>query len=299
MCWATRRFTATASRFGRATSTSTACCRAESRITRSTSGTAAATQIQGFKDNHATGTPTLTSVSNKDFVVKYDMSSGKIIVEEVRVSGGYITLDGHIANTGRGEVRVLGGYGAVNINNTTGYDVVLKRVDVSQRGTGTLVIADKSKGASYATIYQKVGDRVTVTTDNGSGPFIRGFRLLDLQSRGWQRYGWEVSLLTAQRRYDRTATSSWLGFDPLAIDPDTVSWDGEPEIIGEPTFVGEGPYYYVETNPNLANKDYIYSYRENTVGTPRYYTQDEHTMRRGTARRRPTSRWSRKRKWIA
>jgi hypothetical protein len=101
-----------------------------------------------------------------DFIVKFDPVKDQIIIDEMRVSGGLIELTGHILNTGAGEIRVLGGYGNINVVNTTPYDLVLNRLDASQRGAGTLVIIDKAKGGisnPTATIYRSSGDGIIRT----------------------------------------------------------------------------------------------------------------------------------------
>ena len=47
-----------------------------------------------------------------------------------------------------GEIKVLGGYGNIDVTNSTDFDVVVERLDASERGAGTLLIKDKAKGTS-------------------------------------------------------------------------------------------------------------------------------------------------------
>ena len=56
-------------------------------------------------------------------------------------------LVGEILNTGGGQINVLGGYGNIQVNNNTPFDINVKRLDVSERGAGTLIIKDKAKGS--------------------------------------------------------------------------------------------------------------------------------------------------------
>ncbi|PHQ35756.1 dockerin type I domain-containing protein [Rhodopirellula bahusiensis] len=112
---------------------------------------------------------------SEDFDVSYDPASGRIIIEELRAGGGYVEIDGHIANTSHGEIRVLGGYANININNETNVPIEIRRLDVSQQGSGTIILNDRAKGPgsplsspelSQTTLFQQVGDRVVETAGN-------------------------------------------------------------------------------------------------------------------------------------
>ena len=51
----------------------------------------------------------VNAATNNDFTVRFNKDNGKIQIEDLRVSGGYIELgDVKVANTGKGEIRVLG-----------------------------------------------------------------------------------------------------------------------------------------------------------------------------------------------
>lgn len=109
------------------------------------------TEIAQIRGGRSTDRLTRLSVSNTDFKVFYDRVDNKIVVREVRSSGGNVQLTGHIVSTGAGEIRVLDGYASVSIDNQTTYDIAVERIDVSQRGAGTLLIADKAKAPSSST----------------------------------------------------------------------------------------------------------------------------------------------------
>jgi hypothetical protein len=114
-------------------------------------------EINAIKNSSQRGLVYLPSASSSDFLVRFDTATEQIVVDELRVSGGFIDLTGHILNTGNGEIRVLGGYGNIEITNETPYDLVLNRLDASNRGAGVLVIKDKAKGIPdnpLATIYE-------------------------------------------------------------------------------------------------------------------------------------------------
>src|SRR4051812_36282287 len=131
------------------------------------SGSAVSDEIARIKANSGlSGLVVIKSASNNDFTVRFDKSApngGRIQIEDLRVSGGYIELDAHITNTGKGEIRLLGGYADITVNNPTGYDTLLKGLDASQKGAGTLIINDRSQAdahhtATYVTMYEKTGD---------------------------------------------------------------------------------------------------------------------------------------------
>ncbi|MCA9066353.1 MAG: hypothetical protein KDA96_24970, partial [Planctomycetaceae bacterium] len=141
--------------------------------------------IQSGKDNYTLNLPatldteiasiravsgpryTLLSASNQDFKAFYDRVENKILLKEVRVSGGNVQLTGHILSTGSGTIRVLNGYGNITVNNLTSVDIEVERLDASQRGSGTLLLADKAKGTSAnpaVTLYGNLS-QTYMTTD--------------------------------------------------------------------------------------------------------------------------------------
>ena len=113
----------------------------------------------------------LTDLSNRFFGVYWDTQNQRILIDEVRASGGDIELRGHLLNTGKGEVRLLSGYSAINVANSSNYDIEILGLDVSQRGAGTLIMADKAKGSSsdpQVTMYEKTafGDATTTGAES-------------------------------------------------------------------------------------------------------------------------------------
>ena len=206
----------------------------------------------------------LESVSDSDFSVYYDTATGKIEIEDVRVGGGYIELHGNILSSASGEIRVLGGFGEIEIINNTDFDVVLNRVDASQRGTGTLLMVDKAQGTATSplvTLYQKTAAGVVVTQDDGTGPVRIGQNVADPNvhsyqtSEGW-RYGYSVDIQDAVIKTVEVGTSAWLGIGFLAADPAPSYWDSIRRLSG-PSLSDEGPYYYKAVN--LKDDPYTFS----------------------------------------
>ena len=229
-------------------------------------GSAIETEIAAISPTQ-TAYVNLSPSFDSDFIVKFDPINDQIIVDEMRVSGGQIEMTGHMLNTGTGEIRVLGGYGDIDITNTTSYDLVLNRLDASQRGAGTLVIIDKAKGGTSnptATIYQSSGNGITRTVDDGVGgdptavDYLPGDTDTYTPADGW-RYGWSVGMETFERSWLHKISSAWLDLDVFAADPDNISWDST-EVVGLPQLMDEGPYYYLD----LAETD-PYTHSEQTV----------------------------------
>ncbi|GAM76385.1 hypothetical protein JCM19241_3922 [Vibrio ishigakensis] len=134
-------------------------------------------------------------------------------------------------------------YAEIDVINNTDLDVKIMGLDASQRGKGTLIIRDKAKGSSdnpVETIYTKDANGVTVTTN---GVSTTGSDDMTYDPREGWRYSWTMGQETFERRYTTEGTSSWLGIDAFAKDPKDVSFNGEPEVVGDPTLRGEGAYF--------------------------------------------------------
>ena len=102
-------------------------------------------------------------------------------------------LFGNIFSTGNGELKVLDGYGRIQVNNTSGLDLVLNRLDTGPGVEGTIKITDLAKrviapgvtnmsgttnaGTPLVTVISRLGDAVVVTdnrtTDaDGDGNYL-------------------------------------------------------------------------------------------------------------------------------
>lgn len=218
-----------------------------------TIGTAATAEIQGILSANLPGNRFLLhSVSNSDFAVYYNKAENRIEVSEVRVTGGDVTLEGHVLNTGNGEIRVLGGYGKIAIDNQTSYDIALQRVDASHKGAGVLTIADKTKpqadGSATVSFYS------AATRGLGDQP--------DYETASGWRYGWSVGVDFRTVSRSHKESSSWLGIIGLGSSFDGP-WDTVTPI-GVPKLVGAGPYYYHDTSAS-ANLAYTFGSQTFTI----------------------------------
>jgi len=233
-----------------------------------------------------------TSKNNPGFAVYFNTATQRFEVNELKTSGGFIELFGHILNTGYGEIRVLGGYTDVQINNTTNVDIVLNRLDVSERGTGTLVVVDKGNGypelasradvgteGPYVTVYQWTPTGVTVTTDGGTGSSqvvtSTTYQSQYQPAAGW-RYGWTTVVEQNVIKKKHIKSGSWLGVIPDVFQKENIQWDSI-EVQGTPHYAGSGPYYYFEDNAATADEWYTYTKESVTLdstGPVRVYHDD-------------------------
>ncbi len=233
-----------------------------------TIGVDTANEISGISP--ADGTlVVLTTASSNDFIVRYNTTTGQIEVDPLRVRGGYVDLTGHILNAGNGLIKVLGGHADFNIVNLTAYALVINRIDDSQPGQGTLIIKDKAKGTTtnpYVTLYQKTGNSVHVTEDDGVGGFSGtiqsdvGVNTSYTPDSGW-RYGWSVGVETKDYYYYHHDTTAWLGIDWLSADPASISWDSH-ELLDTPKILPDSSYFFKDTSTNAA-----YTFEEHDVPT--------------------------------
>ena len=80
----------------------------------------------------------------------WDAANQRIVIEEIVPQGGEIILAGQIISTGNGLLRVANGYTNVRINNESGFDIFIERIDVTKNKEGRIQITDTSTGVGSA-----------------------------------------------------------------------------------------------------------------------------------------------------
>ncbi|MEX8518634.1 MAG: leukotoxin LktA family filamentous adhesin [Leptothrix sp. (in: b-proteobacteria)] len=91
--------------------------------------------------NNPSGLYPLLPSNGDNIAAYYDPIKDRFEVNGAKVSGGYIQLFGQIMNTGSdnvGKLRVLDGYGQINVSNQTTKTVVINNLDTGSDPTGTL-----------------------------------------------------------------------------------------------------------------------------------------------------------------
>ncbi|OUS15208.1 hypothetical protein A9Q88_11635 [Gammaproteobacteria bacterium 50_400_T64] len=192
-----------------------------------------------------------------NFNVFYDTDTGNIEVDDVAITGGYIDITGNITNIGAGEIRVLGGYGDINITNTTAHNVVVGRIDNSSRGLGKLILKDTLRGSDanpLITIYTMDENGVRMNSGSYNTDTSQPFYY---SPEAGVRYGYVINEETGTYYYTKESQSSWLGIDWLAKDPEDVHWDHGPISLSS-TLSDEGPYFYIDKSTGVIDDEYTY-----------------------------------------
>jgi len=184
------------------------------------------------------------ALDSQDIKVAYDAKFDRLEVGGVRVQGGHLELYGDVFSTGNGHLRVMDGYGTINISNTTTYDIALNRLDVGTGIEGLIKVTDTSKrapdGSALVTEFTRVGNTMyaynSVTVDAEGNPsnliLMQDGRGTDFgQSVSYdvtdgRRFNWinaETQVLQQNRIYTQRVA---FGLDFLIPDydnPDTTS----------------------------------------------------------------------------
>ncbi len=190
-----------------------------------TMGTATSNEIAFALLRGMTGRISLATATNADFAAYYDTDTGRIVVQDMRVTGGFVSLTGTVVNTGGGEIRVMGAYGNVQIENTTGYELVLNGIDASTTGAGTLIIVDKGRGDflgnPYATVYQSTatGVRITQGIGNAISSSHVNSRSLQYAPASNARWGWSYYSTDTVQKFVTVTKESLFGF---------INWQSAP-----------------------------------------------------------------------
>ncbi|MBC2721360.1 MAG: hypothetical protein HGJ97_01595, partial [Desulfosporosinus sp.] len=209
-----------------------------------------------------------------DFTAYWNQATNSIVIENLRVRAGYMELFGQIMNTSEtgGKIEILDGYGSININNLTGYDLLLKGLDSGDKMEGKLVIYDTALmnnalggcAQPVKVTYERINGEVKVSggeikDQNGN---ILGQMALDpahYNPLAGQRYVWTTAqtfTLTVTSTY---RNSSWLGL---------VKWrpgdlHSQKTNPSTPKTIRQGDY--VTYDSSHINDPYLYYYQKISI----------------------------------
>lgn len=216
--------------------------------------------------------------------VRYDAQYDRLELANVRMGGGHMELFGNIFSTGNGELRVMDGYGRINVSNTTGYDLAIGRLDTGPGVEGLIHITDTSQtgadGKPLVTEITRLGNNIetrnsTILDANGkpiklvSSAAGRTTNFQPLQNR---RFNW-INGNRTQTDEDRVYSTrvlfglDWLVPDYDAPDSSTSSSQYTSRATGDWLSVGGG------------SADYAMDYMKYTSGPYKY--QNDSTNRDG------------------
>ena len=104
------------------------------------------------------------------YTVKINPDEKRVYVSGLDIRGGTVFLSGKIANTGGGKINVLDGFGRININNQSSYELVLDSIDTGNI-EGKVTIVDKLKdngvGKYLVTEIKRIGNEIKIYTNQG------------------------------------------------------------------------------------------------------------------------------------
>ncbi len=105
--------------------------------------------------------------------LRWDAAKSQLELGSIAVAGGYIQLYGDIFSTGSGKIKVLDGYGRINVTNTSGLDLAVNKLDTGPGVAGQIKITDTSTKVNaggvlkpLVTVISLVNDVVTYNYQN-------------------------------------------------------------------------------------------------------------------------------------
>jgi len=117
------------------------------------------------------------TITGSDIKAYWDPADGKIHVYRADITGGNIVLNGEIVSSGNGLIRVVSGYGHINVTNNSSKDVVINNLNADRRIDGKIIINNKPiSNADAAAIVNKTktidqvlpdSNTVTIYKENG------------------------------------------------------------------------------------------------------------------------------------
>lgn len=72
----------------------------------------------------------------------YDVNSGQIVLFNSSIRGGNITLVGNVVSSGGGQIKLVSGYGTINVTNNSGKDLIVNNLNANNYVDGKLKIVD-------------------------------------------------------------------------------------------------------------------------------------------------------------
>lgn len=182
--------------------------------------------------------PTADGIADSgDIKLRYNAEFDRLELADVRMGGGHMELFGDIFSTGNGELRVMDGYGRINITNTTGYDLAVGRLDTGPGVQGTIRITDTARDLSgnyrgtgntpLVTEITRINGVATTQTNTGAGGSMQVVatsnandgRSTSFNPMADRRFNWINGQTTNWERIESYETKTTWGADWLGRDP--------------------------------------------------------------------------------
>ena len=213
--------------------------------------------------------------------IQFDAANDKIIVDDIRIQGGYISLTGDIYSTGSGNLIVTDGFGNININNPTGYSLELGKVDAGYGVEGKIRITDTSQlsatGNLIITEYTRVNGNISQSVKIGSANAVITdgvTKYQPTQNRWLTQVSGETTAYTRTKKKD--TYYFWLKLFSKSSSTSSsyttpITGATDPRVAGEFFTTGtiDGKY-------TTANYDYAYQYFEKKDTTTSKYLSNRY-----------------------
>lgn len=135
----------------------------------------------------------------------YNAESDRIELSDVKVQGGYLQLFGQILSTGSGQLKVLDGYGQIDIVTSTSKVLLTNLLDTGDGASGKVKITDTSfldasgdpRVTEYTRLHGDVQKKVYFSSENpGSVANVRvaAGRVATYTPKEGYRYNWQSGL---------------------------------------------------------------------------------------------------------
>jgi len=213
--------------------------------------------------------------------LRWDAASRQLELGDIRVEGGKMQLFGNIFSTGGGQLKVLDGYGRIEVVNNTSAALQLNQLDTGSGSAGQIRITDTSstdaQGRFLVTTITRANGQVVSTQENANAkdndrPVVAATagdasgRLASYTPRLGRRLNWinaENTDVTYSQLYTRTCfgSCSWgeLG-DWLAKNAPTQTQVVSPPAVYLPRISG---FWLSEGDRRSA--DYAFAFRKERV----------------------------------
>lgn len=211
----------------------------------------------------------LGGANAKTMEAVFNAKTNEIELQAVRVQGGYMELTGQILNTGGGQLKVVDGYGRIDVRNDTGYTVRVNTLDVGNNIEGQIKITDTARplvnGRLASTVYRRVGDKVTQETVVGDQVIATqdwNNRTATYTPTAGLRYGWTSGQQqTIERKWLNYTTRGCYGIggDGCASDDSSKRWYSDPYALPRESVTYDRGGF-VEVRTDLENADYAYQF---------------------------------------
>jgi hypothetical protein len=219
------------------------------------------------------------------FQPKIRWVDNQIELQSLGVGGGYMQLYGDIFSTGNGMLKVLDGYGRIDVTNNSSYNLAVNQLDTGPGVAGMIKITDTSTkylGNPLITTISRVGGNVSASYENrnpglAGQPLVssQGVRMAQYDPLANRRLHWlnaETYAISEYVIYDQacfaTCSLGDIG-DLLASDDEPIDKGPYVKTAFNPRPVGE----WLAVDPLGRTDDYILDftrYRTSTSDSGRY-----------------------------